>query len=72
MGLPFEFDQFERRMAERHVAILTVLNEIKKKRESDDARLRAVERQVTILMYAYSVGLLMLGALAYKFGWGQG
>lgn len=72
MALPFEFDQFERRMAERHVAILTILQEIKKKREGDDVRLRALERQVTVLMWAYSVGLLVLGALAYKFGWGQG
>ena len=70
MSLPSGFDQFEQRMAERHVAVLAILNEIKKKRDEHDLRLRALERQVTILMWAYSVGLVILGALAYKFGWG--
>lgn len=71
VSLPPEFEQFDQRMAERHVAVLAILTEIKTRAQDHGERIRSLERKVAVLGWAYGVGVVILLGIASRFGWSE-
>lgn len=64
-------DNTDKLQDERHGAILGALERIEGRFDALDTRTRDLERNVSVLAWAYGVGTLVFGAIAAKLGWGS-
>ena len=57
---------------ERHAAIVSGLSRIEGRFDALDARTRSLEKHVSVLGWAYALGVTVLGAITAKLGLGHG